>query len=228
MSVTKSRRLRMLIALPMTMGVFWTSTQVSRFAPDLSEQYFPRSGWTHLTMLIVSLIILVLFSKNRLHLCGFTMGNFRLRPSFFLWFLPTAVPATLVTLFTPDVESSHPVSDFSKIQIVLFVWVLASISEEIAVRGLFQSLAYKNFIGSPTGKWYRLSIQVIFSGLLFGAMHLGLLRRMGAEAVPVIVLTTILGIVTAKYRETTGSIVPAILIHMMFNIGGQLPGWIFN
>jgi membrane protease YdiL (CAAX protease family) len=40
-----------------------------------------------------------------------------------------------------------------------------------------------------------------------------------------IVLATFLGIVAAYYRESTGSLLPAILVHALFNIGGTLPLW---
>jgi membrane protease YdiL (CAAX protease family) len=38
-------------------------------------------------------------------------------------------------------------------------------------------------------------------------------------------LTTCPGLVTARYREKTGSLFPAIIIHVLFNIGGMLLLW---
>jgi membrane protease YdiL (CAAX protease family) len=48
---------------------------------------------------------------------------------------------------------------------------------------------------------------------------------MGAGAVPVVLLATCLGLIAAHYREKTGSLLPPILIHALFNIGGTLPLW---
>jgi membrane protease YdiL (CAAX protease family) len=45
---------------------------------------------------------------------------------------------------------------------------------------------------------------------------------------PVIVLTTLLGLVAGYYREKTGSLIPAIIIHALFNVGGMLPMWLLS
>jgi membrane protease YdiL (CAAX protease family) len=73
-----------------------------------------------------------------------------------------------------------------------------------------------------------LSMPVVVSGLLFGAMHLVLVKQMGPGAIPLILLTTCLGLVVAHYREKMGSLLPAIIIHALFNIGGSLPLWVIQ
>ncbi len=47
-------------------------------------------------------------------------------------------------------------------------------------------------------------------------------------AAPLILLVTFLGLVAAHYREKTGSLLPAISIHALFNIGGSLPLWVMQ
>ena len=49
-----------------------------------------------------------------------------------------------------------------------------------------------------------------------------------AVAVPVILLAMLLGLVAARYRERTGSLLPAIIVHALFNIGGMLPLWVIQ
>jgi membrane protease YdiL (CAAX protease family) len=44
-----------------------------------------------------------------------------------------------------------------------------------------------------------------------------------AVAVPVILLAMLLGLVAARYRERTESLLPAIIVHALFNMGGMLP-----
>ena len=66
------------------------------------------------------------------------------------------------------------------------------------------------------------------SALFFGAMHLVLVKLMGLAAVPVILLAVFLGLVAARYRETTGSLLPPIIVHALFNIGGTLPLWVIQ
>jgi len=57
-------------------------------------------------------------------------------------------------------------------------------------------------------------------------MHVVLIPSMGAAAVAPIVMATFLGLVAAAYRQATGSLVPAVLVHALFNVGGMLPQWI--
>jgi membrane protease YdiL (CAAX protease family) len=69
---------------------------------------------------------------------------------------------------------------------------------------------------------------VIVSALFFGAMHLVLVKSMGLAAVPIILVVVFLGLVAARYRERTGSLLPAIIVHALFNIGGTLPIWVIQ
>ena len=73
---------------------------------------------------------------------------------------------------------------------------------------------------------WPLSAPVLFGGLFFGAMHVVLWTKMGPLAIVPMILATGLGVVTGYYREKTGSLIPGVLIHGLFNIGGSLPLWI--
>jgi membrane protease YdiL (CAAX protease family) len=64
---------------------------------------------------------------------------------------------------------------------------------------------------------------VLVSGLFFGSMHIVLVKSMGLAAIPIIVLAVFLGLVAARYRERMGSLLPAIIVHALFNVGGMLP-----
>jgi membrane protease YdiL (CAAX protease family) len=69
----------------------------------------------------------------------------------------------------------------------------------------------------------------VWSAVLFGTMHLGLLfSKVEIAAVVVIVLSvTALGYVCATARARTGSLRPAIAAHVMFNVGAFLAGVIY-
>ena len=71
---------------------------------------------------------------------------------------------------------------------------------------------------------------MLWSAALFGAMHLPLLfADIEIAAVVVILLSvTALGYICAMARARTGSLRPAILAHMMFNVGGFLAGVIYT
>jgi len=112
--------------------------------------------------------------------------------------------------------------------IVLWIWVIAPIVEEVFCRGWFQSLVAG--AGESDLHHERSRTAVIWSTALFGAMHLVLLfAGIDIATVVVIVLSvTALGYVCATARARTGSLCPAIAAHVMFNIGGMLAGVIYT
>lgn len=188
--------------------------------------FVPGSFVTHTFMLVASLVIIRFWRGKRLADFGFTWGRDRLRPSILLWGLPTAVLSLMSALAPRLGEAEGALAHRSLLQLVLFVWVYASVCEEVLTRGLLQSLI--GGWGVAIGSSARFSVTVVVSGLFFGAMHLVLIDSMGLFALVPIVLATLLGFLAAHYRETTGSLIPAIIVHALFNVGGMLPGWILR
>jgi len=189
--------------------------------------FFPPSFVTHSVMLALSVAAMSLISKGRLDLYGITRGTYKFNPRIVMWVLPTAVLSLASTVASPGGQGTGGPFELTKSQIVVFVWVYASISEETLTRGLLQTLLSRNAqVGAAAPR--RLSMPVLVSGLFFGSMHIVLVKSMGLAAVPVILLAVFLGLVAARYRERTGSLLPAIIIHALFNIGGMLPLWVIQ
>jgi len=114
-------------------------------------------------------------------------------------------------------------------QMVLLIWLLASVAEEVFVRGYVQSyLEPLKHRGLKLFKW-SFSVPVIVSALFFSAMHLILLTTgMAFLAIYIVlVFTFFLGIAAAKQRERSGSVLPAITTHISFNVGGLIGGMIY-
>ncbi len=111
--------------------------------------------------------------------------------------------------------------------IVLWIWVISSLVEELFCRGWFQTLAGD---GESDSKGERARAAVPWSAALFGTMHLPLLfADVEIAAVVVILLSvTALGYVCATARARTGSLRPAIAAHVMFNVGAFLAGVIYT
>jgi membrane protease YdiL (CAAX protease family) len=120
------------------------------------------------------------------------------------------------------------VEKFSILQIIIFIWFYASICEELLTRGLIQGfLAPVVKYGFTIGK-FRISVPIIVAALFFGFMHMGLLT-LGASKLTVFVAVLsaiILGVIGGYYREKTESIIPAMIVHMLFNIWGTIIGWL--
>jgi membrane protease YdiL (CAAX protease family) len=181
---------------------------------------------THTLMWIVSVSAIVLLTRGKMAEYGLSRGEFRLTGKIFLWVIPTAILSVLGFIASRSGAPVKPGLGLSPIQSIIFVWIYASVSEEIFTRGLLQSfLSPLAHYGLNLSKNLRLSLPVLFSGLYFGLMHVVAINKMGP---PVIVLTTLLGLVAGYYREKTESLMPAIIIHALFNIGGMLPMWILS
>ena len=114
-------------------------------------------------------------------------------------------------------------------QIVLFVWVFSSIIEEVFTRGFLQG-----HLSVLSGKhvkllFLRIELPVLISALFFACMHFSLLFA-GVD-VPTMAVTLLftfsIGLMAGYLRSKTGSLIPAIAVHMLANIGGMIGGVIY-
>jgi len=220
-----------LFRLPVALALGIAISVLSLKAPGIwinpeSSSIWQRGAFTHSVMWILSLAVMGLLSKENLATYGFTKGDFRLTGGIFLWIIPTAILSTLGFIASRSGVELKGGFGFSPFQTIIFVWIYATASEEIFTRGLLQSyLIPLTKFGIDLSKGLRLSLPVIFSGLYFGMMHIVAVKKMGP---PVLVFSTALGLVAGYYREKTGSLIPALIIHALFNIGGSLPMWLLS
>jgi membrane protease YdiL (CAAX protease family) len=225
--MTSHRLLRLAGALALAAAV----AMAGRYAPESFRisgcGFVPPSFVTHTVMLVLSLAAIILLSKGRLALCGFTVGEYRFSPRILLWVLPTAALAVASAAAPSEPPVAGGPVQLTKLQLILFIWVYASISEEVLTRGLLQTLLGERTYAAVTSR-RKFSMPVVVSALFFGAMHIMLFESMGPRAVPVILLVTLLGFVAAKYRENTGSLIPAVIVHALFNVGGMVPLWVIQ
>ena len=130
--------------------------------------------------------------------------------------------STVTFLLPVGTGKGHPAQEFSFLQVVIGVWIVASIAEEVFTRGLLQS-----FLAPLKGSGIRfpkvfLSVPVIFSATFFSLMHVPLLL-MGMDSalgVSILISTWLVGLVAGYYREQSGSLLPAVTAHMLANIFG--------
>jgi membrane protease YdiL (CAAX protease family) len=223
--MTRARILKVVLGIALSAGVALLALYTGQLVKLPEGSFVPGSFVTHSVMLGASLALILIFSRGRLAAFGFTWGSYRFRPIILVWALPTAALSLLSMLSPEPARGPGVLAGQSQLQLVLFVWIYASVCEEVLTRGLLQTL-----ISGPaaSGGPARFTMPVVVSGLFFGAMHLVLLRSMGPPAVVLIVLATLLGFLAARYREVTGSLIPAIIVHALFNVGGMLPGWIIG
>lgn len=129
------------------------------------------------------------------------------------------IPASMAAVYF---RVSHPMlRTMTPLQVILSVWFISSIAEEVFARGLVQSLTYpRESFG------YRGHLDILVSSLLFGGMHVALLwGGMSPVGVAIIIATTAsVGAIAAIARRATGSILHCIGIHAVSNVVGVVAG----
>jgi membrane protease YdiL (CAAX protease family) len=166
------------------------------------------------SMIVVSLIAWMLTRRPWRE-----MGWQRARPGGrkWLWYLIAAVAMGLATIVMILTGHRHPIAaQLTFPQIIVTVWLLSSISEEIFVRGLVQS-----WIAAPLEPDRATPRCVIIaSAALFGGLHVPLIwKGGGALGGGVIVAATfVLGWAAAEIRARSASLLHAIAVHIVGNM----------
>jgi membrane protease YdiL (CAAX protease family) len=161
--------------------------------------------------LIVAMLLIFLLAPAR---GGFAEFGFRVPSSRHVGIalasgLALGVVAALLTHLLPS-KSPFDVSGFAPWKIGLYLIVGASIQEEVIFRGLIQSVMEKRWTVIFSMCGVSLSGAVAFTAGLFGVIHLELGAVVALGAV-------ILGLVAGELRRRSGSLLPAIMVHALFN-----------
>lgn len=205
---------------------FWVPLFLARSAlgAELTRIWFVPDLFRNSIILLCSLALSAWLTKGRLSEFGFQMGSFRLAPGFFLWLLPTAILVTLQVVGS----AGHSTRTLEPpISVIPTIWIYSSVCEAIFMQGLIQSWL------SPVGR-YRfhllrrcpLSAPVLLSALFSAVGYLVAWPTWGLKDLGLMFLAFIVGTVAGYYREKTGSLVPASLIHALFSVGGTVPLWL--
>lgn len=184
---------------------------------------------THSGMLVCSLGLILALSRGRVSRYGFRLPmRF---PILRIALLSCGISAVfnVVGWFSPG-EGLTFAAEYSLPQTIAFIWVYASVAEEVVTRGLVQSfLAPLRIHRLAVGK-LCISVPVLAGAVCFGAMHLMLLT-MGIDlhtVLLVVAFTFVGGLVAGYYRERTDSLIPAIVVHALFNVTGSILGLLWQ
>jgi membrane protease YdiL (CAAX protease family) len=216
-----------LAAFGLVLGVYFATFLAARLLPEPLTTRYPWARQAVIQGLMVAVALGAMAASRR----PWSEFGFR-RPAparghFLLWGLALGALATGVMLALGLRGMGKMVVAYGLPGMVLWIWVISSVAEELFCRGWFQTLAGGGE-GDPQSERARAAVP--WSAALFGAMHLALLFS-GAEIASVVVIVlsvTALGYVCASARARTGSLRPAIAAHVMFNVGGFLAGVIYT
>lgn len=144
---------------------------------------------------------------------------------FVFYGLLLGIVMTLAVLASPGKGMGQGAGNF---QILVLTLVAHSSAEEIFMWGWLQGFLQPLSARRVKLGFVTVSVPVLTGALAFGAMHLPAVLRIDAwTTVIILASTTSLGLLAGIIRERTGSLLPAIWVHLAGNAGGILGGLVF-
>jgi membrane protease YdiL (CAAX protease family) len=123
--------------------------------------------------------------------------------------------ALIVAWLAHVLPSKSPLdtSGFPLWMLALYFGIGSPLQEEVVFRGLLQSVLAQHWTAMRSVAGLATSAPVLFTTALFGIVHLG-------SGVAVFVGALVLGLAAGELRRRSGSLAPAMIVHVLFNIPG--------
>ena len=200
----------------------------------INSEFIPGSFMQHLTMILLSCVAIWIARKDLNFYIALPKLKNIIKPFFIgvLIMLIVFIPMGIITSLVEGKVAGNPLlQEMNTLQTLLFVFFLASIAEEILLRGfLLNSLKALKDRGITILK-HKFSLPIIISAAAFGLIHLVLITT-GADfmlIIRIVLFTFILGIAAGyyqgKYENNTSY---AIIVHMGGNLLGILSSFFMN
>lgn len=195
----------------------------------LPGSFFPYSFPEHTLMLLLSVLLIYLFRKQ----ISFRFG--KVRPKLVLLSVAMGLAVAIISgilssIFLLGIGSSGVTekhiafSTMTPLQFILFVFIYASLAEELLYRGFLQNMLFSLQSKGIRIFSLRISLPVLISALVFSASHLILLAS-GAGAAFIgrtLFFTFLLGITAGYFQEKNSNTTYAFVVHMTGNLPGVL------
>ena len=217
---------RIIYGLFITIIAFAISTFVGSKI-HLNCQFIPYSFVTHSLMLIIS--VGLIYSLKRYVNYKISLPQFKktLKPILIgvLTAITINIAMTIIGKIWGAKDETHiAFSLMSPLQIFLFVFIYASVAEEMLFRGFLQNLLKPLKIRGIKIFKISISFPVLIGAIAFGLGHLILITT-GAGAlflIRIVIFTTVLGIIAGHYQEKYDNNAYAIIVHMAGNLMGVI------
>jgi membrane protease YdiL (CAAX protease family) len=166
-------------------------------------------------IIVISLVVAILLIKvvsvraGGFAQFGFRFCHYRYIVTSIVFGVPIAWALTIL-VNRLSLGSPPPEVSFRPWMTFLYFVVGAAIQEEIIFRGLLQTTLARQFPATLSFFGTSLSYAAIIVALLFGLIHLKINPITAAAAF-------VLGLFSGELRHRSGSLLPAILVHAVFN-----------
>jgi membrane protease YdiL (CAAX protease family) len=197
MSESKSQVIRVFIAVLLGLFVLFASAFMAiigtRFIPGSFGFLTEIPFLTHSGMLVLSTLVIWFLSKGKLSDYGFKKPIDVDLARIIMLAVSVGIIVAIFRSFLAGGWGGSAEDSFS-VQIIIGIWLYASI------------------------------VPVLVGALFFALMHIAMVT-LGVDLVSVaatVISAFVVGIIAGYYCEKTGSLAPAILVHMLFNVTGSL------
>lgn len=211
--------------LIITIGVFAISAFAGNIL-DLNIAFIPNSFVTHALMLLLSIGMIYGFRREVNYKISIPKFKKITKP-ILLGLLATIVVNLFIVAITGTMgdQETHPVLlNAHPFQVFLFIFIYASIAEELLFRGFLLNILKPLKAKGIDILKRRVSLPVIISAVAFGLAHLILITTGvgGLFILRVVVFATVLGLIAGYYQEKYDNNAFAILVHMAGNLFGVI------
>ena len=160
-------------------------------------------------VLAISLIYAVSRGTRGFAEFGFQFCSYRYIASAIVFGAPIG---WMLTIIVNHLSSGPPMPEMSlrPWMMILYFVIGAAIQEEVIFRGLLQTTLARQFPTTLSFFGTSVSYSAIIIALLFGVIHLEVNPITAAAAF-------VLGLLSGELRRRSGSLLPSILVHAVFN-----------
>ncbi|MCP4582751.1 MAG: CPBP family intramembrane metalloprotease [candidate division Zixibacteria bacterium] len=218
---------RILITLLVAMAIIIIASAIMMSLSEASL-LLEKNSWLmgfipHTAMLVLSTLILLMLGKGNLGQYGYKLPSDFSFTKIVMLPLVFGVAANIILAYLPKTDSFLP-EGYSFPQIIIFIWLYASVCEEIYTRGLIQGMLSPLAQHGLTILKTRVSLPVIIGAAFFSLMHLMAFATTMPSVTLIFFLLVafLLGVLAGNQLEKTGSLIPAIIIHIIFNVSGSI------
>ena len=192
---------------------------------NFNSDFIPQAFLTYTIFLVLSAFAIFVLRKNLSYNISMPKFSKVFKPfglGIIVFFVTFFIISVVTTVFGGEVEGHPAFSVMNPLQIFIFVFIYASIAEEILFRGFLLNLLKPLNTNGITVFKRKISLPVILSALAFGLAHLILIKTgVGFMfLVKIVLFTTSLGLVAGYYQEKYDNNAYAIIVHMGGNFIG--------
>lgn len=228
-----NKTINLITGIILTVAIFGACYLISEVI-SIENDFIPASLVTHSSMLLLAVIAILYCRKYSFF--KFPLKKVKLKYYLFgiLLGLAGMITGQILSILIlkisgfgldPSGQGHSVVANLNALQFFLFIFLLASISEEFLFRGFTQNFfSPLKSIGIRISQKVFIGLPAILTGVLFGLGHLILLttETSGPMIFRIVVMTSVVGIIAGYFQEKHQSILPAIVIHMTVNLPGLI------